>query len=75
MRSRSATRTAQNGVEEGEIPALDLTQLGPLLARATEQDPEWQTINLRLPTAQDQTVTFTVDGGYRGQPQLRATGQ
>ena len=73
VRARRATRPEQPGAEEGEIPTLDLNQLERLLSRATEQDPEWQTINVRLPTTQNQQVTVTVDGGYRGQPQLRST--
>ncbi len=73
VRAGRATRTGQTGAEEGETRALDLNQLKQLPSRATEQDPEWQTINVRLPTTQDQQVTVTVDGGYRGQPQLRST--
>ena len=73
VRAGRATRTGQTGSEEGETRALNLNQLEQLPSRATEQDPEWQTINVRLPTTQDQQVTVTVDGGYRGQPQLRST--
>jgi uncharacterized iron-regulated membrane protein len=35
--------------------------------------PEWRSINLRIPTAADAPVVFTIDRGYAGQPQKRGT--
>ncbi len=35
--------------------------------------PDWKTITLRLPTSESAPLSFTVDRGYGGQPQLRTT--
>lgn len=47
--------------------------LDRLFARAEQQMPGWRAISLRLPGAADKQATFTLDAGYGGQPQKRAT--
>jgi uncharacterized iron-regulated membrane protein len=47
--------------------------LTPLLARAKQQEADWRTINLRLPTSPDAPVVFAIDRGDGGQPHLRST--
>jgi uncharacterized iron-regulated membrane protein len=44
-----------------------------MLVHVVKNVSEWRTINLRLPAAQDSDVTFTIDEGWGGQPQLRTT--
>jgi uncharacterized iron-regulated membrane protein len=41
-------------------------------ARAEQQQAGWRSISLRLPTAADATLSFTIDTGNGGQPQKRA---
>ena len=47
--------------------------LTPLLARATQQEADWRTINLRLPASPEAPVVFAIDRGDGGQPHLRST--
>lgn len=72
VRSRSSARAVQNE-KAADIPTLDPAQLDPLFQSASEQAAGWRTISLRLPTTEDENATFTIYGGYRGQPQLRST--
>jgi uncharacterized iron-regulated membrane protein len=50
-----------------------LAGIDALWVRAEQQEPEWRTINLRIPTAPDAPAVFTIDRGYAGQPQKRGT--
>ncbi len=50
-----------------------LTGLDAVWARAEQRDPEWRTINMRIPTSADAPVVFAIDRGDGGQPQLRST--
>jgi uncharacterized iron-regulated membrane protein len=43
------------------------------LARAEERVAGWRTITLRLPQPGEETVSFAIDAGSGGQPQLRST--
>ncbi len=52
---------------------VSLAGLNVLWQRAAEQNADWRTINLRIPTSNDSPVTFVIDGGYAGQPQKRTT--
>ena len=54
-------------------PAPSFDGLSPLLAQARRQEPDWRTINLRLPSAPDAPVVFAIDRGDGGQPHLRST--
>lgn len=51
----------------------DYTQLDALLARVQQEEPGWRTINLRLPSATDRQVTFSIDKSFGGRPQMRST--
>lgn len=43
------------------------------LAAASQREPSWRTLTVRLPNADSQPVTVAVDTGTGGQPQLRST--
>ena len=58
---------------ERTAPPLSLEGIDALLLRAEGRVPAWRTINLRLPTVEDQDVTFAIDEGWGGQPHLRST--
>ena len=47
--------------------------LDRLWAKAAQQVPDWQSINLRLSTSADAPAVFAIDRGNGGQPQLRST--
>lgn len=57
---------AISGTPVAEPPSLDA-----LFARAATQLDDWQTITLNLPADHATTVSFTIDQGNGGQPQLR----
>ncbi|HEX7317238.1 MAG TPA: PepSY-associated TM helix domain-containing protein [Pyrinomonadaceae bacterium] len=52
--------------------AVPLGGLDALLARSETQVEGWRTITLQLPQKPDAPVTFAIDRGNGGQPQLRA---
>jgi uncharacterized iron-regulated membrane protein len=52
--------------------AVPLEGLDALLAKAEGQVEGWRTIALQLPPKADAPVTFAIDRGNGGQPQLRA---
>jgi uncharacterized iron-regulated membrane protein len=47
--------------------------LNALWATAEQQEPDWQSINMRLSPSIDMPVTFTIDRGNGGQPDKRST--
>ncbi|MEI9813831.1 MAG: PepSY-associated TM helix domain-containing protein [Acidobacteriota bacterium] len=47
--------------------------LDSLLAQVEQQNPEWRTITFTAPGSDDAPVTFNVDTGTGGQPQLKST--
>ncbi|HKV10806.1 MAG TPA: PepSY-associated TM helix domain-containing protein [Thermoanaerobaculia bacterium] len=59
----------RGGREEGD--AVPLQGLDRLWVVAEQQVPGWQSISLRLPTAADAPMTFTIYSGHRGRPDLR----
>jgi uncharacterized iron-regulated membrane protein len=59
--------------ESNRDAALDLLQLDSFLISAQNNSPGWRTINLRLPSAADRQVTFSIDKSFGGQPQMRST--
>ncbi|HYG61641.1 MAG TPA: PepSY-associated TM helix domain-containing protein [Thermoanaerobaculia bacterium] len=64
-----------SGERRGEEPGFDrsvLQGLDPLWARAERQVADWQTLSLRLPESADAPVTFTINRGHRGRPDLRS---
>jgi uncharacterized iron-regulated membrane protein len=57
-----------------EVPAdLNLEGFEKLLTRAEQHVAGWKTISLRLPASNDAPVSFLIDQGMGGQPQLRST--
>ncbi len=52
---------------------MRLDDFGALFARARQQVDGWQTITLRLPQSDQQPLSFSIDQGSGGQPQLRST--
>jgi uncharacterized iron-regulated membrane protein len=56
-----------------ETPRVQTEGLNALWMRAEQQVPDWRSITFRLPTSEDRVVTFAVDRGNGGQPQLRST--
>lgn len=63
----------QAGGAQAAPAATAPDSLDRLFARAERQMPGWRAIGLRLPGAADKQATFTIDAGYGGQPQKRAT--
>jgi uncharacterized iron-regulated membrane protein len=57
-----------------EDPPAETTMSGldSQWARAEQQQAGWRSISLRMPTATDATVSFTIDTGNGGQPQKRS---
>lgn len=53
--------------------AYEFAGLNDRWQTAASRMSDWRTITLRLPAADQQPVTFVVDGGYAGQPQKRLT--
>ena len=51
---------------------LNLDGFNDLWARAEQQVSGWQSINLRLPDSSRDSLSFTIDQGYGGQPQKRS---
>ncbi|QHN02572.1 PepSY domain-containing protein [Granulicella sp. WH15] len=50
-----------------KFPVLDLA-----VQKAVSQDSKWQSLSMRLPSAKDPNVMFTLDEGDGGRPQQRA---
>ena len=76
-RGGGAAEAPGGGAGRGEQRAaraeVSLDGLAGLLARAEQQEPNWRTINLRLPNSGDAPVVFAIDRGDGGQPHLRST--
>jgi uncharacterized iron-regulated membrane protein len=67
-------REGGRGRAGSELPASVSTQgLDGLLQRAAQQEPDWQTLTLRLPESARDPVNISIDRGDGGQPQLRST--
>ncbi len=56
------------GVER--VPSI--AGLNPAFAAAKRRVPEWTIITAQLPTESDKNITFSLDAGTGGQPQLRS---
>lgn len=52
--------------------ALRLDGLESLFVRAAQQVPGWTSIGLRLPNSRQDTLTFSIDQGNGGRPDLRS---
>ena len=67
-------RTARGGRGRGAgAPRVSAEGLDGLLQRAAQQERDWQTMSVRLPDAPRGPVSFAIDRGDGGQPQLRST--
>ena len=60
------------GQQQGAATAVPLEGLDALLVKAEQQVEGWRTITLQLPSKPDAPVTFAIDRGNGGQPQLRS---
>lgn len=58
--------------QQQQSAAVPLEGLDALLSRAERQVEGWRSITLQLPSKPDAPVTFAIDRGNGGQPQLRA---
>lgn len=67
QQQRGAGAQQQGGGTPAPLDGLDA-----LLSRAGRQVEDWRSITLQLPQKPDAPVTFAIDRGNGGQPQLRA---
>jgi uncharacterized iron-regulated membrane protein len=63
-------RNSEPGPHLGE--SLRFDGLEKLLARAVQQVPDWKSISLRLPNNATGPITFSIDRGNGGRPDLRS---
>lgn len=62
------------GRPEGPRPqAVSFENLNAGWARAEQHTPGWRAITLRAPNSAEAPLSFTIDHGYAGEPQNRAT--
>jgi uncharacterized iron-regulated membrane protein len=66
------TAGQQRGGTERREAAPQLDNLDALWSRAAQQVSDWRSVSLRMPTAPDAPLTFTIDQGDGGQPHKRA---
>jgi uncharacterized iron-regulated membrane protein len=57
---------------QGQGQASHFDKLEELFARARQQVPGWTSISVRLPNAHPETLTFSIDQGDGGRPDLRS---
>ena len=57
---------------QGKGQASHFDKLEQLFARARQQVPGWTSISVRLPNAHTETLTFPIDQGDGGRPDLRS---
>ena len=63
----------RRGPVEGPMPALDINGINSMLTKLKSGTDIYKTISIKIPTVDDQTVSFTVNRGLEGQPQHRST--
>jgi uncharacterized iron-regulated membrane protein len=66
-------REAQPGRRGGGEHRSSFDGLNALWARAEQQDPHWRSISMRLPGGGKAPVSFAIDAGDGGRPDLRST--
>jgi uncharacterized iron-regulated membrane protein len=69
---RPAPPAGGAGGPQGAAPSVPLEGLDALLTKAESQVEGWRIITVQLPAKPDAPVTFAIDRGNGGQPQLRA---
>jgi uncharacterized iron-regulated membrane protein len=68
-----AQDSREGGAAEPVAQEVSLEGLDALLARAETQVDGWRTISMRVPQSGGEPVSFAIDQGSGGQPQLRST--
>jgi len=68
----AAAREGGRGRGAG-TPRVSTEGLAGLLQRAAQQERDWRTVTVRLPESASGPVSFAIDRGDGGQPQLRST--
>ena len=74
-RGAASRRNSDPSARKSESPiieGLDKEGLDKLFARASQQVPDWTTITLRLPNNASGPLTFSIDRGDGGRPDLRS---
>ena len=71
-RGRGSSRRSDSGRDIQSAEAPHFAGLDRLLARAGQQVPDWTTITLRLPDPPRGPLTFSIDRGDGGRPDLRS---
>jgi len=67
------TAAASRGDQpRGAERAPSIAGLNPAFAAAEQRVPEWTIITAQLPAESDQNISFSLDAGTGGQPQLRS---
>lgn len=66
----TAQARAESGKSKGQNLRID--GLDNLFARAEQQSPGWTAISLRLPSGRTDKLTFAIDRGNGGRPDLRS---
>jgi uncharacterized iron-regulated membrane protein len=69
-RSQNSGQRTERGKHRSESPRFD--GLEKLFARAEQQVPDYTTISLRLPNPPANALTFSIDRGNGGRPDLRS---
>ncbi len=69
-RSQNSSQRTEHGKHRSESPRFDGLEM--LFARASQQVPDFTTISLRLPNPPANTLTFSIDRGNGGRPDLRS---
>lgn len=64
------SRQGKGHAPENALPDGDVLEM--LFARAAQRAPGWKTISLRLPNTRQDTLTFSIDQGNGGRPDLRS---
>lgn len=67
---RANQPSAPSGANKESASPID--NLNSAWVRAEQQVTDWRSISLQLPTSASAPLTFTIDRGNAGQPQLRA---
>lgn len=70
--SATSGEQARSGAR-AEAPAMPTTDLDAFVARAMAHTNDWRTVALQIPAPGAKRVSFTLDAGDGGQPQLRRT--
>lgn len=68
---RAPERSEGDARRQKPTDAAQFVSLDAAIQAARAHDGEWKILTLRLPAAKDPNVTFTLDAGDGGRPQLR----